>query len=271
MERNALLQADYLDILFDRRNKIYGGYELRKHYPQRVKKAMMGVLVAVCLASAYTVFANRERPHSIVPPLAKPVVLQTIEPEIPQPKKQELPDLPPPQTEAATSSFSRPEIVQDQDVDRKEQLASVDDLKDTQIGLENKDGNPTDTDLGIVTTHGTPGGKGVETDATAASSAPLKWVEQMPQFDGDLQAYLANNIHYPEMAREAGIEGRVALQFVVNEQGDISDVRVLKSIGGGCDQEAVRVVKSMPRWKPGKNNGTPVKVLFTLPVTFTLN
>ena len=98
-------------------------------------------------------------------------------------------------------------------------------------------------------------------------------VEEMPDFPGGTQKladYLAKNIKYPQMARESGIQGRVFINFVVEPDGSISNVNVMRSLGGGCDEEAVRVVKSMPKWKPGKQRGKPVRVSYILPVNFKL-
>ena len=83
--------------------------------------------------------------------------------------------------------------------------------------------------------------------------------------------YLGKNIEYPPIAQENGITGRVVLRFVVNETGNITDIQVVKDIGGGCGAEAVRVVKSMPTWTPGRQRGKPVKVYYTLPVRFNLD
>lgn len=99
-------------------------------------------------------------------------------------------------------------------------------------------------------------------------------VEDQPEFPGGQQAmqqYLAENIRYPSMARESGIEGTVFVTFVVEPDGSISNVKILRGIGGGCDQEAVRVVQNMPNWNPGKQRGQPVRVQFNLPVRFVLN
>lgn len=99
------------------------------------------------------------------------------------------------------------------------------------------------------------------------------FVEEYPEFPGGdkaLREYILNNIKYPEVARTSGITGTVYVQFVVEKDGSISDVKVVRGIGGGCDEEAVRVVKSMPRWKPGKQRGQPVRVYFTLPIEFKL-
>ncbi|HKK10547.1 MAG TPA: energy transducer TonB [Bacteroidales bacterium] len=98
-------------------------------------------------------------------------------------------------------------------------------------------------------------------------------VEEDPGFPGGEQArmqYLANNIEYPQLARENRIQGTVYVTFVVEKDGSVTDVRVLRGIGGGCDQEAIEVVKNMPKWKPGKQRGKPVRVQFNMPIRFTL-
>lgn len=99
-------------------------------------------------------------------------------------------------------------------------------------------------------------------------------VEEMPSPAGGTQAlyeYLAKNIRYPIAALESGVQGRVYLNFVVEKDGSITDVKVLRGIGAGCDEEAVRVVKAMPKWSPGKQLGRPVRVLYSIPVIFNLN
>ena len=98
-------------------------------------------------------------------------------------------------------------------------------------------------------------------------------VEQMPSFpggDAKMYEYLGKNIKYPQIARETGIQGRVFVGFVVEPDGSVSNVKVLRGIGGGCDEEAMRVVKAMPKWSPGKQRGKTVRVSYTLPVVFKL-
>ena len=98
-------------------------------------------------------------------------------------------------------------------------------------------------------------------------------VESPPSFPGGtsvLKQYLSEHLAYPTLAKEANIQGTVYLSFIVSKTGDITDVTVLRGIGGGCDEEAVRVVQSMPRWNPGKQRGVPVIVRFNLPVKFIL-
>ena len=98
-------------------------------------------------------------------------------------------------------------------------------------------------------------------------------VESMPEFPGGepaLYKFLGENIKYPQMAKESGIQGRVFVTFVVEKNGSVTDVRVLRGIGGGCDEEAIRVVQNMPKWTPGKQRGKSVRVQYNLPVKFTL-
>lgn len=98
-------------------------------------------------------------------------------------------------------------------------------------------------------------------------------VESMPEFPGGIEklyAYLQANMKYPQMARESGIQGTVYVTFVVEKDGSVTDIKVLRGIGGGCDEEAIRVVRSMPKWNPGKQRGKPVRVQYNLPVRFIL-
>jgi TonB family protein len=97
--------------------------------------------------------------------------------------------------------------------------------------------------------------------------------EQMPEFIGGekkLFEYIAANVTYPDSAKEKGIEGRVYVQFIVDKTGDVKNPKILRGIGGGCDEEVLRMVNNMPDWLPGKDDGKPVDVLFTLPVNFNI-
>lgn len=112
-----------------------------------------------------------------------------------------------------------------------------------------------------------------ETDDEVVNSEPFNIVEEMPEFLGgldQLMKYLSENIKYPEEAIEKGIQGRVLVNFVVEPDGSVSNVKVSRSLGGGCDEEAIRVVKSMPKWKPGKQRGKVVRVSYILPIFFKL-
>ena len=113
----------------------------------------------------------------------------------------------------------------------------------------------------------------VEEEESAEEMQIFMVVESMPEYPGGeaaLYKYLAENIKYPQMAKESGIQGRVFVTFVVERDGRVTDVRVLRGIGGGCDEEAIRVVENMPKWTPGKQRGKSVRVQYNLPVKFTL-
>ena len=110
----------------------------------------------------------------------------------------------------------------------------------------------------------------IGTDTLVKSPPIYGYAQQMPATPYNLSEYLSQNIHYPDTAMKYHIEGRVVVKFVVNEDGSISDCHIIKGIGGGCDEEALRVVKNMAAWSPGRKDGLPVKVYFTLPIVFKL-
>lgn len=110
-------------------------------------------------------------------------------------------------------------------------------------------------------------------DEIIPDDAPFKTVEQMPDFKGGLRAmykFIGNNIEYPRMAKEVGVSGRVFLTFVVERDGSIADVQLVRGIGYGCDEEAIRVINAMPKWNPGKQRNKPVRVQFQMAIKFTL-
>jgi protein TonB len=121
----------------------------------------------------------------------------------------------------------------------------------------------------------------VQTDKTAEKIVEEKdekpevftYVEEMPSFPGgqdEFLTYVASHIQYPEIAKRAGVEGKIFVSFVVGKDGKVSDVEVVKGIGAGCDEEAVRVIRGMPKWNPGKQNGRPVHVKVSVPIIFKL-
>ena len=188
-------------------------------------------------------------------------------------EKKEEPKIEKLEVEKVKSSvkFTAPEIKKDDEVKPEDELKSQDDLSkiNTAIGAFDVTGN--DEAAGEV----------LKAKETIAQPEPPKEeetkvfdvVEQMPSFPGGPSAlfeYLSKNIKYPVVAEENGIQGRVIVSFVVERDGSITDVRVVKSVDPSLDKEAQRVVKSMPRWIPGKQNGSAVRVKYTVPVTFRL-
>ena len=157
-------------------------------------------------------------------------------------------------------AFTVPEIKKDSEVKEEQEMKSQEELQQTNtaIGAFNVEGNDE---------------AGGEVLKKVEESKVFDVVEEMPQFPGGPSAlfeYLSKNIKYPVVAEENGVQGRVIVTFVVERDGSITDVKVVKSVDPSLDKEAQRVVKSMPHWIPGKQNGSAVRVKYTVPVTFRL-
>ena len=270
MDPNKLLQADYLDIIFDDRNKNYGGYELRKNYNRRAKKAgamaLLGASAILCF-SFIVVRANAPKPPA-VNTTGTVVTDVHLPPPPPAPPTPQPPSAPPPPPNVKTE-LKTPPIITDNDIKPDEHMIEERKLADANPG-------PTTVDSGGPGSTASISGKGPATSTSTAvvpakTNGPLLVVEQMPVFAGDMNRFIASIIRYPEQAREANVQGRVLVQFVVNEDGSISNITIEHGIGAGCDEEAARVVKAMPKWKPGKQNGVAVKVYYKLPIKFQLD
>ena len=176
---------------------------------------------------------------------------EEIEDIVIQTQEQELPPPPPPETPEVTTEF---EVVED-DAELTNELGPVN--AEVDESTQNIEITPV----------------GVEEEEEEEEAQIFTVVEKDPEFPGGMDAlykYLAQNIKYPTIARENGITGRVYVTFVVERDGSIANPRVLRDIGGGCGAEAIRVVKSMPKWNPGKQSGKAVRVQFNLPVNFNL-
>jgi periplasmic protein TonB len=262
MEKQSLLTADYLDILYDNRNKTYGGYELRKHYAARANKAMLSVLFMCSAVICLSLIKKKDAPADHVSFAGVHTVADIArEIELPKPVVRTPPAAP--KADAIKSAI--PKIVADTRVDPKDVIPDIRDLSGKAPGTETTTGSGT----GGPAEGTTKPGEGTES-VKETVTAPRWFASIMPDFNGALNSYLNSHLRYPPFARENGIEGRVVVEFVVNEDGSVSNASVKKGIGGGCDEEALRVVNSMPKWKPGKQNDRNVKVYMLLPIVFRL-
>jgi periplasmic protein TonB len=186
-----------------------------------------------------------------------------------EPEKIKL-DEPPPEKIKSTIQFTAPVIKNDDEVKDEQMMKNQDELNQSKLDISTADvkGNSNDADAKDLAD--------LEVKKEVVEEVyekPFTVVEQMPEFPGgdqNMYKFLHDNIRYPQMAKESGIAGTVYLTFVVNKNGQISDVKVLRGIGGGCDEEAMRVIRSMPAWIAGRQNGKSVPVQFNLPVKFTL-
>lgn len=273
MDINKILKADYLDILFEGRNKKYGGYELRKKYPRRMLIA--GIISIAVVGSVFgaTLIKFEKEEAPVAPPKMKEVVMAE-----PPPLRENQPPPPPPPPAPPpvkpTVKFTPPVIKPNEEVREEDKPEPPKDPK-VVVGPANIKGSldPNAVDPGL-----SPGGTGTTPTPVvpppAKPEGPLRSVQQMPEFPGGkaaLMKYLRDNIRYPAAAAEQNIQGQVILEFVVDASGNVTNITVKRDLGGGCTAEAKRVVSGMPKWTPGKQNGRAVPVYYLLPVTFKLN
>jgi periplasmic protein TonB len=263
------------DLVFAHRNKVYGAYDLRQLYSRRMTwGTLAGIATFLLLIFGPIIYSwakerlTREDEILNVKEvnLAEPPPIDPNKPEPPPPPKVD----PPPIKDQI--KFVPPVVKKDEEVVEEEIPPVVEEVKKADISTETKEGKEDGVDASLVEPE-------VKEEIKEAIKEEVEEVfntanvQQKPMFpDGDaaLAKYLAENIKYPAVAKDNGIKGKVILRFTVAKSGNIENVELVRGIGGGCDQEAMRVVKGMPNWSPGKNNGKPVKVTFTLPVTFTL-
>ena len=194
---------------------------------------------------------------------------QLEEPEVKQEEVQKVqPVAPPPPALKSSIKFTAPVIKKDEEVADEDQMKSQEELTESKVTISIADVQGTDEEGGVL----------VEDLKQVVTEAPVEeevfdMVEQAPQFPGgqaELMSWLVKNIRYPVIAQENGIQGRVICQFVVGSDGSVRDIKVLRSLDPSCDKEAVRVIQSMPKWIPGRQNGKAVSVRYTLPVIFKL-
>lgn len=276
MARNINLNSsEWCDMVFEGKNKEYGAYEMRQTSSKRH-------LIALGAALAFTLVI------ALIPSFLKAVSSQkdmlggydetlTMADIAPlDESKEEIivePTAAPPIQEPlrATIQFTPPTIVEASEVTEENQMRSQTELIESehQIGRSNIEGvdDPTAIDPDEFRTPPT-------NIVPVQETGPKEFVEVMPEYPGgkaELAKYLSSNLRYPTIAAETGIEGRVIVKFVVGKDGKISNVKVVRPLDPSCDKEAIRVVKSMSAWVPGRQNGNAVAVYFTLPIYFKLN
>ena len=277
MAKIDLISNEWADIVFQGRNKVYGAYQLRRSTGKRNIWAM--VFVAAVAAVTYLGLAaynsyqaaqkakfEAEMEASLIETKKEAKVEKKTEtPKVEQVQKVE--------KVKSSIAFTPPVIKKDSEVKPEEEMKTQDELKETKTAIGAFDVKGNDESGGTVL-------KAVEEIATpeppkqeAEQNKVFDVVEQQPQFPGGMGAlnqWLGSNIKYPAVAAENGIEGRVIVQFVVERDGSVSGVHVVRGVDSSLDKEATRVVAQMPKWIPGKQNGSAVRVKYTVPVTFRL-
>ncbi|GGB98974.1 energy transducer TonB [Dyadobacter sediminis] len=259
------------DIVFEGRNKLYGAYDLRKSYGQTIQRSvLMGVtlfLLMVMLPNLYARLVPEPKDSDIAYIVeAKPVDIKIEVPPVPPAAEKPAP--------AVKMVRSLPPVVlPDNQVEIENIPPTKEELETALPGQENISGIE-DLDGIVPPTVPVANDKAIAAEVKPKSDEIFRIVEQAPEYRGGIaamSAFLQKNLKYPSPAATAGIQGRVFVEFTVGTDGKIENVTAIKGIGFGCDEEAVRVVKLMQNWIPGKQSGAPVRVRFTLPIAFQLN
>lgn len=276
MSKIDLISSDWVDLVFEGRNKAYGAYRLRKSTTKRNILAMVAVVLLLIVAFIILTvknFVDEQRAKVAMTQVAE--LTNYKQPEKKAEVKQKKVEVEPERVvERVKSSikFTAPVIKKDDEVKPDEELKTQDELMSTKTAIGTFDVKGNDDANGEI----------LKAKDVIAEPEPPKHeeenkvfdiVEQQPLFPGGpaaLMKYLSENTKYPVVALENGVQGRVTVQFVVEKDGSISDVHVLRGVDPSLDKEAVRVVKSMPRWTPGKQNGITVRVNYRVPVLFRL-
>ncbi len=282
MAKIDLYDPKWVDMVFAGKNKEYGAYQLRKGTSKRNVKALLILVIVAALVGGFLAWkviqqkrAEEQQAYMEAMELAKlqeqakkedKKKQEPIKPKVEQ--KKEIP------VARETQKFTAPVIKKDELVKEENQVKQMDQLDDkVAVGNENKEGTKDRTveavrnDIAVAAPPPPPAPK------PEVSTKVFDVVEEMPSFPGGqgaLMAFLSSNIKYPVVAQENGVQGRVIVGFVVERDGSISDVKVMRSVDPSLDREAQRVVKAMPKWKPGKQNGSAVRVKYTVPVVFRL-
>jgi periplasmic protein TonB len=264
MKAEQLKSQQWEDIVFEYRNKEYGAYFNRKNYDKHV---ILGLVITVLsgafLLAAPTIIEWIKGQTAVEEAPAKTIKYTDLAPPPPitnTPPPPKL-DIPPP---VKTIIKYLPPKVTDQEIVEEEEMPTVEEIKQNEVGNED-----------IVGTGEVVFDEPVEEVVEDKGNADQIFtvVEQMPEFEGGQEAmmkFIYKNVKYPSAARRMGIEGTVFVGFVVDAEGKINDVKTVKGISAECDKEAERVIKLMPPWKAGKQNGKAVKVRFVLPIKFKL-
>lgn len=267
-----LYNVEWLDVVFSERNKSYGAYELRKHYNSNMLKALF--ITATFFTALISVTSSLIKQHH------DPAAITKHEQET----LINLTDLKPPPEVAPAKKLNK---VQPPAQTAIQKAAPSQLMKVTPDDLVKVDPKP------ITAQNSTTGVQDISGDQIAALNVPaggngtstepdkpdneaknVALLEKLPEFPGGMEAwskFLSKNLRYPEQASNEGISGRVYMSFIVEKDGQITDIQVLKAAGYGFDEEAKRVLKLAPAWKPGIQNGKAVRVRYTIPLNFTIS
>jgi protein TonB len=279
MTNAQLATASLDDIVFDGRNRHYGAYELRALYQRHMTRALIIATAMLALLLVFPLLAqllkedvvaaptdlDKGKVTLIAPPLAPEKVITP--PPIAAPPKSVLPAAP--TQHLATTRFTEMKVTPDNQA--TEEVPDHKLLENSTVATITTPGETSTADLGPLTDNSGP----KEIGGDVIKESPYFYVEQMPELPGGggqkaIVAAIQKAAKYPASALSNQIEGKIYVSFVVNSLGDVSDVKVVKGLGYGLDEETIRAVKTLPRFTPGKQNGRAVSVAYTVPISFKI-
>jgi protein TonB len=273
MARLDILDPEWIEVVFSGRNKAYGAYVLRKENAKTSVRALVIASLLFVLAIAMPTIINKLK--GFIPKADEKVKIQDVVLTPPPAVDMTKPPPPPPTVEPPKPKVDQvrfpPLVVKpDNEVPEKDP-PTVKELEVKDPGQKDQKGDPT-ADIRIDEA---VGNSDIKQAVVEESNAIVSFaaVEKLPEFPGGEAAfgkYLSNAIRYPPVAKENNTQGRVIVSFVVEKDGNLTDIKVLRDIGGGCGPEAIRVLQKSPKWKAGIQNGKPVRVAYTMPINFTL-
>jgi protein TonB len=279
MSKIDLLDQQWIDLVFEGKNEAYGAYKIRQDTTKRNNMAMLFLLLGIA-AIVGIFFAYGGIANAIAASEERNEGTEALEMVVDEQEQEEQEE-----EEIVYDIQPEEEQVQQDQLMNSEKFTdyAMDDEAPQEVTKTQDETEKSDVAISSVTfDQGSDEGQQVlkqnevvveKVEQKEEETKVFEVVEQMPQFpggDGALMQYLSSHIKYPVVAEENGIQGRVVCTFVVERNGSITDVRVVKSVDPSLDKEAVRVIKSMPNWIPGKQNGSAVRVKYTVPVTFRL-
>ncbi|WP_455591978.1 energy transducer TonB [Bacteroides sp.] len=270
MAKIDLTSFEWCELIFSGKNKAYGAYRMRANSPKRHNLAMLIVVIIALVGFSIPTLIRIATPKQKEVMTEVTTLSQLDEPEVKQDEMKKVePIAPPPPALKSSIKFTAPVIKKDEEVRDEDEMKSQKELTQTKVAISIADvkGNDEANGKDIADL------KQVVTQAEPAKEEVFDMVEQMPTFPGgsaELMKYIAEHLKYPAIAQENGTQGRVICQFVIGKDGQVRDVDVVRSLDPYCDKEAIRVIKSLPRWIPGKQNGKAVSVKYTVPIVFKL-
>ena len=270
MAKVDLSSLEWCDLIFNGKNKAYGAYKMRENSPRRHNIAVILVIVIALIGFSIPTLIKMATPKQKEVMTEVTTLSQLEEPEVKQEEMKRVePVAPPPPALKSSIKFTAPVIKKDEEVRDEDEIKSQTELTETKVAISIADvkGNDEANGKDIADL------KQVVTQAPVEEEKVFDMVEQMPTFPGgagELMKYIADHLKYPTIAQENGVQGRVICQFVVGSDGSERAAKVVKTLDPYCDKEALRVIMSMPKWIPGKQNGKAVSVKYTVPIVFRL-